>query len=349
VPVRIAGSGFYDAFGTAHVSIKNASVQPVAPPLLFYDDDPERVDANGVLFRADVTRAQAARLYYYHDDAGSPRRIVIVLSAASPTVVQAVDANAGPNIDVLSVGHAVSRDMLDVIPRDEGNVFSLTPGVPLVLHDLTMTAKQGVAGSIDLSVLSGGPVRVSVLAAAPDADPLALLGGPLLPRDGHHREGIFLIRNFGTQSLAYAVGGPDVSTKYGDRSSAPANLDAASTGTDFGDYGVLQTLLFSLANPTADPATVFLYERPAGGIVRSSFLVDGVLHQVGCVRDPAVRYAIAAFALAPESRYQLTVDTMTDGGSNYPVEVGLTTTPPQPKAPPISAPDGCFPKHGPLN
>jgi hypothetical protein len=35
---------------------------------------------------------------------------------------------------------------------------------------------------------------------------------------------------------------------------------------------------------------------------------------------------------------------MTDGGSFYPLEVGLSGTPPQPVTPPVSAPDGCFPK-----
>jgi hypothetical protein len=34
---------------------------------------------------------------------------------------------------------------------------------------------------------------------------------------------------------------------------------------------------------------------------------------------------------------------MTDGGSFYPVEIGVTETTPQPSAPPITAPDGCFP------
>jgi hypothetical protein len=35
---------------------------------------------------------------------------------------------------------------------------------------------------------------------------------------------------------------------------------------------------------------------------------------------------------------------MTNGGSFYPAQVGVTGTPPQPNAPPINAPDGCFPK-----
>jgi hypothetical protein len=83
-----------------------------------------------------------------------------------------------------------------------------------------------------------------------------------------------------------------------------------------------------------------------GGVVRSSFLVNGTLVQVGCARL-SQRYQIGQpFSVNP-GRAQITVQTMTDGGSNYPLEVGLTATPPQPTVPPITAPDGCFPKPSP--
>lgn len=344
-PVTISGgSQFYEASGITRVTVANEPVQPVAPPLLLYDDDPEKVDANGVIFRANVTSAQAVRLYYYHEDVGDPRRLVVLLRAARATRVQAIDSSAGPNVDVLSVGHAVSLDALAMTARNQGVIYPLAAGRFTVLHDVLMTTKQGVAGSIGLQVLGGGPAQIEVLSLAPDAPLASALDGPLLPRDGHHRDGTFAIENFGAIALEYTAGGPDARYEYGTRAAAPANVDAASDGTDFGDYGVIHTLLFSLSNPAPQPKTVFLYERPLGGVVRSSFLVDGVLRQVGCVRDPQERYQIAAFQLAPGGRYQLSVQTMTDGGSSYPLEVGLTATPPLPSAPPISARDGCFPK-----
>jgi hypothetical protein len=344
VPVVISGQPYFTASGIAQIAVTNVPVEPVAPPLLLYDDDPERVDANGVIYRATVTRAQAVRLYYYHDDGGDPRRLAVVLSADRPTQVQVIDASSGPNLDVLSVGHAVSESALEMAERNQGIVVTLRPGRFTALRDTVMTSKQGVAGAVSLQVLSGGPAQIEVLSAAPGTMLADALDGPWLPRDGHHRDGTFAIRNFGMTALAYTAGGPDVSVQYGTRAAAPQNVAAASGGTDFGDYGVIQTMLFTLVNPLAAPATVYLYERPLGGIVRSSFLVDGVLRQVGCVRDSAQRYLVSAFQLAPGGRYQLSVATMPDGGSNYPLEVGLTGTEPQPAAPPISSPQGCFPK-----
>ena len=40
----------------------------------------------------------------------------------------------------------------------------------------------------------------------------------------------------------------------------------------------------------------------------------------------------------------LDILTMTDGGSNYPLEVGAGSTPPLTTTPPIASADGCFPK-----
>jgi hypothetical protein len=161
--------------------------------------------------------------------------------------------------------------------------------------------------------------------------------------DGHHRTGVYAIADYGTLGATYTVGGADASVQYG----GPHGPDPAPTSTpeghDAGDYGVLQSIVFTMVNPTDQAAVAYLYERPQGGVVRSSFLVDGNLVDVGCARVPQA-YQIASYNLAPRQTYRVMVQTMTDGGSNYPLEVGVSATPPNLSTPPISSPDGCFPK-----
>lgn len=345
VPVQIAGNGqYFDQSGSTLVNVQNVPVTPFAPSLLFYDDDPEYVSADGVLFRGAVSVAQPARLYYYHDDVGTPHRIVVVLdSPGVPASVQVVGSSAGPNADVMSVGSALTRKFLAVQPPGEGTIVNLLPDAPEVLDDVTMQPTQGVAGTLDVRVLDGGPVTVTVLSVSPGVAPLGLLDGPLLPGDGHHRKGIFSLAGTGVEALAYAVGGPNATLTIGGRSTTLANLDPQSPNHDYGSYGVLQSIALTLTNPTAQPATAYLYIRPLAGIARGTFLIDGRPFHVGCVREP-IPYEIAAYALAPGATERSSVQTMTDGGSFYPIEIGVTGTPPQPFAPPISAPDGCFPK-----
>ncbi|MEO9263045.1 MAG: hypothetical protein ABI282_03060, partial [Candidatus Baltobacteraceae bacterium] len=346
VPVQIGGgSAYYDVAGETNVTVQNVPVDTFAPAVLFYDDDPERVVADGVLFRGTIDAAHPTRLYYYHDGGPQPRRVIVMLSAQSqdPVSLHVIDSSAGPNLDVMSVGHAASKNFLAYKALNVGTIVDLNGDAPFVLDDLMMQYRQGVAGSVGLRVLSGGAVTVTVVAASPGVDPRTLLASPVLPGDGHHRTGFFSIADYGSAALSYIVGAADAKIVYGDREPTPRNLDPNARGHDYGDYGVLWNIAFTLSNPTPDPATVYLYQRPIGGVVRSSFLVDGNLVETGCVRV-STPYQIGAYALAPNQTYRLNVQTMTDGGSNYPLEVGVTQAAPQATPPPINSPDGCFPK-----
>jgi hypothetical protein len=137
-----------------------------------------------------------------------------------------------------------------------------------------------------------------------------------------------------------------VNVQYGTHSppaAAPVN-DPVPAGHDYGDYGVLHSLDFEINNPLDQPQTLYLYERPMGGAVRSSFLVNGTLVQLGCARA-SERYQIGdPITVEPHALLRVPVQTMTDGGSNYPLEVGISAAPPFPTVPAINAPNGCFPK-----
>jgi hypothetical protein len=120
-------------------------------------------------------------------------------------------------------------------------------------------------------------------------------------------------------------------------------VNSSADGRDYGDYGVLHTIDLTLANPGAVVATAFLFLQPLAGPARGSFLIDGNVVEIGCVRVPS-RYQIAAIPLSPGQTSHVALQTMTDGGSFYPIRLGVTATAPVPSAPPVTAPDGCFPK-----
>ncbi|MFN2527120.1 MAG: hypothetical protein ABR584_00185 [Candidatus Baltobacteraceae bacterium] len=355
VPIKIAGGTQYlDIDGTTQITVQNVGAQPFTPGLLYYSDDPERTNADGVLYRGTITDAQPVRLYDYHENGTDPRRLVIALTAAStaPSSVQTVGRFAGPNPDVMTVGHAVTRDFMVNKVRNQGVVFDLTNDAPLLLDDVLMHTRDGVASSTDFKVLSGGPVNFTVLAVSPGSSPLTLLDGPQLPGDGRSRHGVFSLANYGVQSMTYAAGAVDTTTDIGDREPTVPSVNADQSGKDFGDYGVLFNFNIALSNPTATPQTVYLYESPRGGPARASYLIDSdaMPIELGCATSARSstelphRYQIRAFTLAAGASETHVVRTMTDGGSNLPIVLGLSIATPQPTTPPISAPDGCFPK-----
>ncbi|MBV8197983.1 MAG: hypothetical protein JO263_07595 [Candidatus Eremiobacteraeota bacterium] len=346
VPVQISGGDkYFDANGSTTVDVTNVAMPPFQPALLFYSDDPEHVTQDGVLFRGTVSSAAPARLYYYHDDGEEPRRLVVLVSGASaePSELQLVETRAGPNMDVMHVGHTVSKNFLLTKTRHEGTIVDLSQDDPYVLADVPMTARQLVAGTVDLRVLSGAPVTVTVLGVSPGVDPRTLIAAPQLPDDGHHRTGVFAIAGYGSEALSYTVGGADATAVIGDTDPTPPSADPQAMGHDYGDYGVVHTMSVTMQNLEADATTAYLYFKPLAGPARGSFLLDGNLIEIGCVRV-ATPYEISSIDLGPGESYHGTLLTMSDGGSFYPAEIGITTTPPQPHAPSISAPDGCFPK-----
>jgi hypothetical protein len=341
------GPGAAAVTGLTRVDVDNAALSGTAPATLSFTDDPERITADGVLSRTTVSAGRPARIYYYHENVRAKRRFCVVLSANDSvlTHVQLVGAAAGPNVDVMSVGHAVTKTFLDRQPHNEGIVAPVAGGKPYLERDTMVGPGDGIVGALDLRVLDGGPVTVTVMAIPPAAEPAAYLYAPKLPDDGHTRHGTFELGDFAQRVIAYTAGGPDATYEYGNRQRTLRNLDGADPGRDYGDYGVLQRVAFDLDNPGDAPATVYLYEKPLGGVVRSSFSVNGTIVDVGCVRVPQ-RYLIAPYQLEPHATGTLNVLTMTDGGSNYPLEIGVSASAPLAAAPAISAQDGCFPKPG---
>ena len=341
------GDQYFDVDTVANVSLTQVPVAPFAPLWLLYDDDPERLNAEGITYRNTVTAGAPATLYYYHQNGQDPRRLLVVLrpSSSNGATVQLIDSSAGPNQDVMSVGHAVSREFLLAKRANQGLVVDLPPAQPYVADQFALNPLDGAAGSIGINVLAGGPVEVSVVSAVAsgtDPDIGSLLSQPRLPGDGHNRTGVFRIDRYAQDTIPYTVGGDDASLLYGATTPPPAS-DAVA-GHDYGDYGIVRSVVFHASNPTNQPATIYLYEQPQGGVVRSSFLVNGSLVQLGCARLPN-RYQIGQpFELSGGQSSTIELETMTDGGSNYPLEVGLTQTAPTPDTPSMFAPDGCFPK-----
>ncbi|MBC5800588.1 MAG: hypothetical protein GIX03_04970 [Candidatus Eremiobacteraeota bacterium] len=330
-----------DVNGVTTVTVNNIVVPPAVPSVLFLSDDPEYLQTEGLVFRGNVAADRAARLYYYQSDIGVPRDLDVVLTSAVPSRVQLIDAAAGPELDVMDVGHTVSRDFLRFEHNNEGALVDVAPGHPFIVRHALIIGGEVVAGAVDLHVLSGA-VGVSVVASPAGGRPDAYLNGPRVPLDGHGRHGVFALDGFGNIAQSYTVGGTGAAVKYGGRTVTPRNLDPGDLGRDFGDYGVVHRIAFTLVNPTDTPRLVYLYEKPLAGPVRSSFYIDGQLKDLGCVRMPQP-YWITTYQLAPHSTGVSTTVTMPDGGSFYPLEFGVSETQPLPYTPLVGTADGCSP------
>jgi hypothetical protein len=350
--VHLDGANVYvDADGTTNVHLKVDSLAQLDPDVLFYSDDPERLEADddGVLFRGALDPAKPVRAYVYHVADAVPRKLFLVFSAtAGEARVQILGASAGPSNAFGYVGHLSTLNYLLVRGAQESSVVTVGADQPYVLP-IARELQPGelVAGIFDARVLSGGPVEVAVVATSGDADPLDEAADPEVAGDGHGRRGEFDLTTLPALALTYVAGAPDPAPfPVG----APTLANLRPGGRPLGgDYGALRDVTLKVNNPGTLPATVYFYEAPAGGSATTTiwFTGDPRPTEIPCVIRPN-RYTIKAIDLAPGEARTVAGEYMTDGTSSFPLLFGLTSTPPSPPPGPYD-PDACNPRPPPAS
>jgi len=347
--VKIDGGGvFVDATGTTNVHLRVDAYPKLDPQELVYSDDPERLDAtaDGVLERATVAAGRSARVYAYHVSDTPDRRLVLVLqSAGAPERVQLLGYSAGPEAAFSYVGHRATLQYLLERGAQESYTLDVPADTPAVvpLSGRAMRAGDLINAIYDLRALGGAALTVSLVAVSGKRDPLEVLAGSEVTGDGHGRRGEFSLADVPPLALSYTAGAPEpVPLSVGAPTIANLRPGARALG---GDYGVLREVALQLSNPTANVASVYFYEAPAGGNATTTmwFTGDPAPTEIACVRIPTSRYAIKAFQLAAGETRTVTGEYMTDGASYFPLLFGLTATPPSPPPGPY-APDACTPK-----
>jgi hypothetical protein len=310
------------------------------PVTLFYSDDPESVGADGVLFRSTqpLDAAHPARLYAYHAAADAGRNVYVVLTTlGTQSDVQLTGAGIGPYGDYHCVGHAATMSYLARRAQHEAVRAHVTPDAPLILrlNARAMPARTLVTGIYDIVVAAGDAVRVTVVSASGDANPVALINGKLEPTDGHARRGEYDLTAVKPLALSFIAGQPHESALPAGGGGADGELMqlAADYPALHGEFGVLRTIALHLQNPTPSAQKVTLYATPVNGpdTVTLWFSGDAAPTEIGRIPDPAVRTAIRQFTLAPGSAQDVSAQFMADGSSWFPLELGLTsgtTTPP---------------------
>ncbi len=312
------------------------------PQLLLYSDDPENVSADGLLFRstAPIAAGAAARAYLYHVlQDGGQRLYLIVETLGASSQVQVLGAAAAGDVKLMYVGHRVTVDYLRKRKTPASSIATAAAGAPLVLPvapDAALwsgatPARPLVQAIYDLRVLAGDPVRLSVVAAHDGTDPLSAAAQPL-PGDGYRRKGEFSLANVPPVRLHFTVGDPcDADRDCETFTAGMASFAERNGGRPLGgDYGVLRPVELTMANPTPAARDVFLYEQAGTAGVTTTIAFDGdpAPTEVACVLDTVGYFAVKRFTLAPGETRVATGVYLTDGGSHFPLELGLTAIPP---------------------
>lgn len=320
VPVLVQGNAYYEVDGRTHVQVRNVAAPRISPGSLMVSDYPERLEADGALFSADLRSEQPSRfLYFHYNPNGQPDRRIVLRAdnhASAPAVVQFISGIGGPSPNEMQVGHEATRTFLTNVVQNQGRLISIPPNSSLNVVEQNAPAGTIVCNLLQLRVLSGGNVHLTLFAQPATADPnVPPPDGELLVGTHLHARGIYPIPEFHYATQWY-VDGEYLELPIG-QIPLPNDLQGQALA---GDYGVLQSFVVTMQNPLSTPQNVAIYENPRGGRATGTYLIDGVLvqsHQV----PPFSRYKIRQYVVPARGFVRVTIVTMPEAGSSYPLKL----------------------------
>jgi hypothetical protein len=270
----------------------------------------------------------------------------VLQTTGASAQVQILGETVGPSTDYACVGHKATLRYLIDRGLQQSIVAAVSASAPFVLplEDRDMAPQELVNAIEDVRLLSGDPVRVTVIATSGTEDPLAMLAQPELPSDGHGRKGEFALGTVRPLQLRYVAGSdedPSASIGLGSTEGVPDFPNLIPGGHPLaGDYGVLRPVSLTLVNPTPAPQNIYLSEIAPNGPVTTTmwFTGDPGPTEVSAARDRSTSYLVKQFTVDPGQTQTIGGVYMTDGGSWFPMEFSLGTTQPA-----VAPSNGCIP------
>lgn len=320
VPVLLQGDQYFTVSGTTHVRVENVAAPAILPDSLMVSDYPERLTANGILFAADLERTQPSRFLYFHfNPPGEPARRIVLRAenrSAQPALLQFISGQAGPAPNEMEVGHDATKRFLERQVQNEGRIITLPGSGTLQLAQQDLPANAVVCGLLQLRVLNGSTVHLTLFAQNATSSPdEPLTGTDLLQGTERHARGLYQIPEF-HYSRTWSTDADYLELPIGDIPLPNVMQGEALSG----DYGVKQSFVVKVQNPTDRPQAIAIYENPRGGRATGTYVIDGVLIQSHGV--PAFsRYKIRQYVVPARGFVRVTIVTIPESGSSYPLRL----------------------------
>lgn len=314
-PITISGGEYLPLKTTARVTVRNVDLPTREAKSLLYSNDPESIREFGMLFQGFVDNEGPVRLLFHHQNrTGRTVTFQVHLLNPNPEPVdfQLIQAEAGPTLDTIQVGHRAGQKYLAAATANVGYVARIPAMSVRTIYTTAMPNILTVSGIYSFRITNGGPLVTEVTASA---SPMT----PQIPDDlvtTARSEPHTYPNPTKDEKYAYAVGQKWTFIPLGRK---------AITGTRanrklFGNYGVVYNITLDLSNPTDEAKTVKVMMTPEAGWARGVFLFEGQLVEAPQLAPPG-EAQLWSVKLAPQEQRTLHIQGIPVGGSAYPVSL----------------------------
>lgn len=327
--VKVSESGdSYSSERSVAVIFSNIGLDYRDDDYLLMSNNPEVLSQAGTLFREKITRGESVRLIYHHmnEKDGPPRLVKVVLQNPGNAALRVFmhQSFGGPTVDSLFAGHIATKRFLKQMMNKSGYIVTIPPkkSVTIMTHR-PLKSEESVTGLVKLWVLDGDQCVVEVLAVDTLGSPQKLSNAApskVLSLDGFagHVRGQFQPTKI-SYELMMDASDPDSVIDLGVK---PLILSNDRQFKLIGNYGVVHEYKLRLTNASNTARSITLHCQPMGGLARAMFILNNKLIETG-ILDPHTnnKNKVTTFKLPAGSEQFLTLSTMPQAGSFYPVKL----------------------------
>jgi len=314
-PITITGEGYLPVKTAARVTVRNRTLPQQDAGVLLYSNDPESIREYGTLYQGLVDSEESTRLMFHHQNRTGRTvtfQVHLLNPNDEPTEVQVIQAEAGPVLDTIQVGHRAGQKYLSAMKGDVGYVLQVPAKGVRTVYSTAMPQLLTVSGIYGFRVLEGGPLVTEVTSSAGPTRPTITPDLLTTARSEPHT----YPNPQKDQAYQYVVGERWTFMPMGRQ---PISGTRANRKL-FGNYGVLYNITVSLSNPTSETKTVRLLMTPEADWARGAFFVDGQLVEAKQVAPPG-EAELWSVKLGPQEQRTLRIQGIPVGGSAYPVSL----------------------------
>lgn len=321
VPAQVSGLGYLPIKRNLSIDVAVKSFTLPSCAHLLLSNNPENFNRAGILFREAIPQGLPARLFFHHHNNGkAPYRYVLELvnqfnNNADIHVLQGI---AGPSKDELFVGRMAAKQFLSVFRDKVGRVVEVSPDSAYPLISLPVGPGQTVSGILQLTPMNQErPLVVSKVVSSKFSDLWNPEQTEMLGLESGKSSGTFPEPDV-TVHVSYEAGGAYAFIPIG---RAPVLRSLQTNQVDSGNYGVLYTVILELKNPLAMPQNTVVMFSPQAGPAGGVFLINGKDLLTTPIVPAFTPYPIMTMALNSGETRTITIQTIPEGGSFYPIHL----------------------------
>lgn len=332
VKINITAPDTASRAGTVTVKVSNVTLIPQDENVLWYCNDPERVEKPGNLFAATLELGKSARYLYHHiNDSAGPLilRSQIVNDSDVAAKIALTPGDSAPDFDPVGAGMRAGDLFMRAIRSASGEIVVIPPRSTCPISFRRLTPQAVISGLAAIRLIDG-PEKVVVRADAFPPYEVISKWKPALASSTPWREvGAQPLNDWDkssytisdhiypdpirTESWEYTVGGRMGVFRLGQKSIQRQD----SGGKLDGNFGVTVNLETTLNNPTDETVNVEIAFETSAGYSGGLFFVDDVYLMTPKLL-PKKQARIAFFRMPPGSTKKLRITTIPLSGSSYP-------------------------------